>query len=366
MKKTVLNPVHRDLQAKLVEFGGFEMPVQYTSIVAEHNTVRNTAGLFDLCHMGRFEVRGERAVEAVDSVVTCNTAKMTTGRIRYALVPNEQGGVRDDILVYRFPESVFLVVNAGNRDKLLDHFGKHLPDDVEFEDRSEELAMIAVQGPLAHEILEPVTTTEWVPTFGDLGYYKITAARLDLDGQSYEGWVSRTGYTGENGFEIYVDSQRAASLWEQLSQLGGDRMQPCGLGARDTLRMEAGMPLYGHELGEDINPYEAGLGSSVKLKKATSYLGMDALREIKQAGPERQLRGFVVDGKRIAREGMALFAGDREVGITTSGAPSPTLGKNIVMGLVASDVADDAAIEVDIRGRRVPLLPHDLPFYKRG
>lgn len=366
MKKTVLNPVHRDLQAKLVEFGGFEMPVQYTSIVEEHNAVRSSAGLFDLCHMGRYEIRGAKAVEAVDELVTCNTAKMPTGRIRYALVPNEHGGVRDDILVYKFPDSVFLVVNAGNRDKLLEHFGKHLSPEVEFHDRSEELAMIAVQGPEAEAILAPVTKTTWVPEFTDLGYYKISAAHLEISGQRYDGWVSRTGYTGENGYEIYVDSDRAGDLWAQLTELGGDRMRPCGLGSRDTLRMEAGMPLYGHELGEEINPYEAGLGSSVKLKKATKYLGMDALREIKAQGPKRRLRGFVVDGKRVARDGMALFSGDREVGVTTSGAPSPTLGKNIVMGLVATDLADDAPVEVDIRGRRVALLPHEIPFYKRG
>ena len=365
LRTTVLNPVHRDLQAKLVEFGGFEMPVQYSSIVEEHNTVRNSAGLFDLCHMGRFEIRGAGAVEAIDALVTCNTAKMPTGRIRYALVPNENGGVRDDILVYKFPDSVFLVVNAGNRDKLLEHFETHLSKDVEFHDRSEELAMIAVQGPAAHDILAPVTSTTWIPTFDDLGYYKITAGHIDLGGERYDGWISRTGYTGENGFEIYVDSHRAADLWNGLTELAGDRMQPCGLGSRDTLRMEAGMPLYGHELGEEINPYEVGLGSSVKLKKATPYLGLEALRKIKEEGASRRLIGFVVDGKRVARDGMALFCGDREVGVTTSGAPSPTLGKNIVMGLVAADVADDAAIEVDIRGRRMPLLRHELPFYKR-
>ncbi|MFN0058302.1 MAG: glycine cleavage system aminomethyltransferase GcvT [Planctomycetota bacterium] len=365
MRTTVLNAVHRELGAKLVEFGGFEMPIQYTSIVEEHHVVRKAAGLFDLCHMGRFEIRGERAVEAVNHVVTNDVAKMKLGQIRYSLVLNHAGGVRDDILIYRMPDSVYLVVNAGNRDKLVGWFAEHLVrPGATFRDLSERQAMIAVQGPHAEGLIAPLVTTGWVSDIKQLGYYQMSDARIKVGGRVYTGFISRTGYTGEDGFEFYVPSEDGASLWRGLAAACGDRLRPCGLGARDTLRMEAGMPLYGHELEEDLNPLEAGLDFGIKLQKPGGFIGREPLIASTVGGLKRRLRGFTVDGKKVARQGMAVYAGERCVGKVTSGAPSPTFGKSIAMALVESAVGD-AKLEVDVRGSRAPLVDHPLPFYQR-
>lgn len=366
LKKTCLNPVHRDLGARLVGFGGYEMPVQYRSIVDEHHTVRQRAGLFDLCHMGRFEVRGERAIEALDRVVTNHVAKIQVGQIRYSLVLNDEGGVRDDILIYRMPDSVLLVVNAGNREKLMGWFAERLVQPgASLHDQSEETAMIAVQGPAAEAILAPHTKTEWVDQLSDLGYYAMTAGTVSVGGTSYVGHISRTGYTGEDGFELYVPSSQACELWHALSEVGGDQLDPCGLGARDTLRLEAGMPLYGHELTEETNPLEAGLKFAIKLKKPSEFIGKGPLVEAKGRGLERELRGFTVDSRRVAREGMPVFHGDDQVGEVTSGAPSPTLGGNIASAYILRSVPSDAPLEVQVRKDRAPLVPHKLPYYQR-
>ena len=366
MQKTVLNPIHVELGARLVEFGGYEMPVWYSSLTAEHHTVRQRAGLFDLCHMGRYEITGNRAVEAVDAVVTNHVARMKTGQIRYSLVCNEQGGVRDDILIYRLPDRVWLVVNAGNRDKLLGWFGDHLTGpDVTFRDRSDELAMIALQGPLAESLLAPHVSTTWVEDLPSLGYYKISDAVLRVGGKERSGWISRTGYTGEDGFELYLPAEEACDAWRDLQEACGDVVEPCGLGCRDTLRLEAGMPLYGHELDEETDPISAGLTFGVRLKKPNGFIGQAALARIAEEGPTRRLRGFVVEGKRPARQGATVHWGDRQVGIVTSGSPSPTLGHPIACAFVASDVPDDAALEVETRGSRSPLRPTPLPFYTR-
>lgn len=369
MQRTVLNSLHRDLGARLVEFGGFEMPVQYSSIVEEHLAVRKRAGLFDLCHMGRIEVNGPAAIEAVERIVSCHVAKQAVGQIRYALVLNESGGVHDDVLVYRMKDSIWLVVNAGNRAKLWPYLTQKVREvqGADIVDRSEEIAMIAVQGPAAAGMLSPLVTTTWVPKLSELGYYHMSEARVSIGNEEFEGWVSRTGYTGEDGFELYVARDRAIALWTALQTRMGDALLPCGLGSRDTLRMEAGMPLYGHELEEDINPLEAGLGFAVKLKKPTDFVGRKALVELQRSGgPKRRLLGFTVEGKRVARQGMSIFSGKDEVGVVTSGAPSPTLERNIAMGLVAAEVAAGPnSLEVDVRGHRVPLSPHPIPFYKR-
>lgn len=366
LKTTVLNPVHRELGARLVGFGGYEMPVQYGSIVEEHHTVRRRAGLFDLCHMGRFEVRGPRAVEALDRVVTNHVEKIKVGQIRYSLVLNEAGGVRDDILIYRMPETVLLVVNAGNREKLIAWFGERLVQPgASLHDLSDEMAMIAVQGPDAQGLLAPLVETEWVDDLGSLGYYSMTAAKMEVAGKSYQGHISRTGYTGEDGFELYIPNERAIELWRGLSEVSGDRLAPCGLGARDTLRLEAGMPLYGHELTEETNPLEAGLDFAIKLKKPSDFIGKQALLDARASGLARELRGYVVDSRRVAREGMDVFHGDERVGEVTSGAPSPTLGKNIASAYIERSVPADAALEVQVRKDRAPLIPHALPYYRR-
>lgn len=225
--------------------------------------------------------------------------------------------------------------------------------------------MIAVQGPGAEALLSPVTDTTWVESLAALGYYCISDARIALGSSAFEGWVSRTGYTGEDGFEIYLPGGRAVELWRALQERGGERLLPCGLGCRDTLRLEAGMPLYGHELDEETNPLEAGLRFAVKLKKPAGFIGADALRQLAAQAPRRRLRGFLVEGKRVARQGMAILSDDGQVGRITSGAPSPTLGRNIAIGYVSASLGEDVPLDAEVRGHRIPLTPHSLPFYKR-
>jgi len=366
MQKTVLNSAHRDLGARLVEFGGFEMPVWYAGLSEEHHCVRKEAGAFDLCHMGRFEITGENAVAAIDRVVTRNVAAMKTGQVCYTLVCREDGGVLDDILVYRLEDRLWLVVNAGNRAKLIPWFEEHLVGEgASLEDMSESLAMIALQGPLAGELLAARVQRRGERPLGKLGYYRIDRAEISVGGEAVSGWISRTGYTGEDGFELYLPADSAAAAFDGLLHLD-PRVRPCGLGCRDTLRLEAGMPLYGHELSEEINPLEAGLAFAVSLDKANGFIGCAALTRVAQTGPRRTLGGFVVDGRRPARQGALVFSGDDQVGEVTSGSPSPTLGINIANALIDTSVSADATLEVDIRGKRSALQRHSLPYYRRS
>ncbi|MGE4618979.1 MAG: glycine cleavage system aminomethyltransferase GcvT [Planctomycetota bacterium] len=363
MKKTVLNSAHQRHGARLVEFGGFEMPVWYSSLTGEHHAVRERAGVFDLCHMGRFEIVGEDPVAALNRLVTRDVSLMKKGQVCYSVVCRDDGGVLDDILIYRLPDRWWLVVNAGNRDKLFDWFSQHLTD-AKVVDHSEEIAMVALQGPLAASLLAPHIVRSKQRPLENLGYYRISPATVELTGESIEGWVSRTGYTGEDGFEIYIPSNKAAAVFDALIDLS-DEVIPCGLGCRDTLRLEAGMPLYGHELSEQLDPLGAGLGFGVALDKAGGFIGQEALRQIDATGCRQQLRGFIVDGKRPARQGAAILHEGQKVGEVTSGSPSPTLGVPIACGYVDASIAEETALEVDLRGRLCPLKPHPLPFYRR-
>ncbi len=363
MKKTVLNQAHQRHGARLVKFGGFKMPVWYSALTEEHHAVRTRAGVFDLCHMGRFEVVGDDPVAALDRVLTRDVASMKKGQVCYSLVCKEDGGVLDDILVYRLPDRWWLVVNAGNRDKLLPWFAEHLTG-AKIIDHSESLAMVALQGPLAARLLAPHIERPKGRSLETLGYYRVGAATVNLTGTPLPGWISRTGYTGEDGFEIYVDSEHAESVFDALLQLSDD-VQPCGLGCRDTLRLEAGMPLYGHELSEESDPISAGLEFGVGLNKTTAFIGQAALQEIHTAGPTRQLRGFTVEGRRPARQGASILHEGRIVGEVTSGSPSPTLGVPIACGYVEASLAEDAPLQVDL-GRQTPdLKAHPLPFYRK-
>jgi len=225
--------------------------------------------------------------------------------------------------------------------------------------------MIAVQGPASETLLAPRVSTTWVHDLPSLGYYHISDLALDIGGRVHRGWISRTGYTGEDGFELYVPAPEAAEVWRAISDEFGDAIRPCGLGCRDTLRLEAGMPLYGHELGEEIDPISAGLEFGIRFKKPGGFIGREALLRIRAEGPARRLRGFTVEGKRPARQGCAIYLGDRVVGEVTSGSPSPTLGVPIACAYVESGVDESAKLEVDIRGRRSSLVPTPLPFYRR-
>ncbi len=293
--KTPLHDWHQAHGGRLVEFGGWSMPVQYTSIVDEHRAVRERAGLFDISHMGRLTFDGPGVLDWLERVTTNRVSRLADLQIQYSLVPNERGAVIDDILVYRQPFAYIVVCNASNRDAVKAQFERYRQEAVgNFVDRTLDTAMIAIQGPRALEILQPLYDQPLEP----VKYYYFTMGRLL---ERFNTVVSRTGYTGEDGFEVICGAQSAALVWEALLDQGMSHgILPCGLGARDTLRLEAAMPLYGHELTESINPYAAGLGWAVKLDKG-DFVGRDALRSLKTS-PGRTRVGLVLDGKRIARQ----------------------------------------------------------------
>jgi len=344
----------------MVDFAGWEMPVQYTSIVEEHHAVRQAAGLFDIAHMGRLAFTGDDAQPFLDRIVTNHVERLEVGDVRYALVTNEQGGILDDVLVYRFENWHMLVVNASNREKILAWIEAQRGGfNVAVADQTFERAMVALQGPRALEILSPLVNAE----IGGLKYYAAIECRV-LDAPAI---VSRTGYTGEDGFEIIVPAAQGLPLWETLMERGQPAgLRAAGLGCRDTLRLEAAMPLYGHELDETIDPYTAGLSFGVKLD-AKDFIGREALRAARERGDRPRRVGLELAGKRIAREGSLVFAGEREAGRVTSGTFSPTCNKSIAMAYVAADLAaPGTAVEVDIRGKREAAKVVKLPFYSRA
>ncbi len=358
--QTPFHAWHATNDGRMVEFGGWHMPVQYSTIVEEHNVVRNAAGLFDISHMGRLRFSGDDACSFLDYLLTNDVSKLQVGQVRYSLVCNENGGVLDDVLVYRLPDCYMLVVNASNRTKIVDWIGQHISKfNVDFEDQTLSNAMIAVQGPKAVEILAALGAE----TASKHRYYSaspMTVAGMDT-------LVSRTGYTGEDGFELIVPSNAGMELWNVLLEAGLPfGVQVCGLGCRDTLRLEAAMPLYGHELNEDTDPLTAGLDFAVKLE-AADFLGRDALIKIAESPTGKVRVGLELDGKRIAREGAGILSGEQSVGEVTSGTFSPTLQKAIAMGYVdAAGSETGTEVEVDIRGKRHAARVVNLPFYKRA
>lgn len=374
--RTPLYAWHASHNGRIVEFGGWEMPVQYSSIVDEHHAVRKGAGLFDISHMGRLSFSGLDAEPFLSNLLTCRVDNLVDGQIRYGLVCQENGGVLDDILVYKLDAMNFgLVVNASNRNKIVAWIHQHAATlnpadhavDFEFEDQTNTSAMIAIQGPKALGILSSLTTST-IP-IGSLKYYSGCAATV----AGIEAYISRTGYTGEDGFEITISAgptqsleQLSTTLWEKLLAAGqAEGIQPCGLGCRDTLRLEAAMPLYGHELNENIDPLTAGLSFAVKLEKP-NFIGQTALAAIK-ANPGDNVRvGLKLTSRRIAREHSEVYAGETRIGEVTSGTFSPTLEQSIAMAYInKSHAAPGTAIEVDIRGKREAATIVALPFYKR-
>jgi aminomethyltransferase len=359
LKKTPLNDVHRALGAKMVDFGGWDMPVEYSGILAEHQAVRERVGLFDVSHMGEIEIRGPQALELVEHV-TCNkAASLQDGQAHYSGLLNERGGFVDDLLVHRMDENrYFLCVNAGNQDRDFEWIRDHNSFDAEVEFQSHLWAQIAIQGPRALETLQKLTGVELEP----IRYYWFTLG--EVSGAS--AVIARTGYTGEDGFEIYVQAEEAERLWGELLEAGKEYgVLPCGLGARNTLRLEAAMALHGHEISEDITPYEANLGWIVKLKKG-DFLGRDALIKQKEEGVRRKTVGFEMRGRGIGRDGYRVFAGDSDVGFVTSGGPSPTLDKNIGIAMLPAEMAEPGRpIEIEIRTRRVEAETVATPFYSR-
>lgn len=359
LSRTACHDWHVSHGGRMVDFAGWEMPVQYSTIIEEHNAVRNTAGLFDIAHMGRLQFTGPDACQFLDHLVTNDVTKIDVGQIRYALVTNQDGGILDDVLVYRFQDFYLLVVNASNRLKIVDWIDQHQgPFDVEVADLTTERFMAALQGPKSIDILNPLVDAD----ISEIRYYHGIEARVF----DVPALVSRTGYTGEDGFEVIVASENGAELWQALIDRGSDAgLLPTGLACRDTLRLEAAMPLYGHELDETIDPFTAGLSFAVKLK-AGAFIGKEALVAEKANENRRQRVGLDLEGRRIAREGATLHVGDQHVGIVTSGTFSPTFEKSIAMAYVEPGYAElGTTLEVDIRGKRVNAVITQLPFYKR-
>lgn len=364
---TPLTDWHRAHGARFAEFAGYDMPIQYTGIVAEHQATRTAAGLFDISHMGRLRFDGPRADQLLDHLLTRRVTDMKMGQVRYSLVCNEEGGILDDVLVscLESPSSgqnyFLLVVNASNREKIAKWLQPHLADfpDVTMVDVTDQTAMIAVQGPKAVEICKPLFS---VP-IEQMGYYKSRVTQQ----MGKATIVSRTGYTGEDGLELIVKAEDAQRVWENLLLSGREAgILPVGLGARDTLRLEASMPLYGHELDETIDPFRAGLGFAVNLGDR-SFVGSEALETLKSSRASAVRVGLKLDGMRAARQGASIIDSDaRIVGVVTSGSHSPTLNRPIAMGYVELGVAvESLALEVDIRGSRVSAKICPLPFYRR-
>ena len=353
LQRTPLYDEHRALGARLVPFAGYEMPVQYEGIAVEHEAVRNHAGLFDVSHMGEVVFRGPQAEEAVQRLVTRDVSRLDVGQAGYAAVCLPNGGTVDDVLVYRRPEDFLVVVNASNREKDLDHFGSHTGDlDVEIVDESDDWALLALQGPEAEGILQNFTDAD----LSALRYYRYETGEVG----GYYAFISRTGYTGEDGFELYVRPDDASAIWRRIVEAGAI---PAGLGARDTLRLEAGMCLYGNELDLETTPLEAGIGFAVHLDKEQGFVGREALKKEKDEGLRKKLIGFEVEGRGIARHDYPVKAGGETVGKVTSGTRSPTLGKAIGLALVSPRVEDQ--FEVEVRGKAVGARAVPLPFYKR-
>jgi glycine cleavage system T protein (aminomethyltransferase) len=357
--RTRLYAWHCSHGGRMVEFGGWSMPVQYTTIVEEHEAVRRRVGLFDISHMGRLVFSGSDALAWLERVTTNHVAHLEVGQIQYSLMVDERGGVLDDVLVYRLAESFGLVCNASNRLKVLEQFARYRAGlDAHLDDKTLDTTMIAIQGPQALATLSRV----YDGPLQSLKYYSILENGRMLGSTTP---ASRTGYTGEDGFEIVVANDHAEAAWNGLLDAGREfDIRPCGLGARDTLRFEAAMPLYGHELDETINPYAAGVGWAVKLKKG-DFVGRDALRAFKADSGQLRI-GLALDGKRIARQGCPVKRDGQVVGTVTSGTFSPTLARSLAMALVQPAAATlGLRLTVDVRGYDEPAQVTRLPFYQR-
>ncbi len=373
LKQSPLAQYHHDYHAQMVEYAGWEMPIKYdTSIKDEHEQTRNSGGIFDVSHMGRLTVKGKDAIRLLEHTCTRKIGSMQEGQCRYGLICNAHGGVMDDVIVNRMGQNELLVVvNASNREKIVEHLQSVIAKrgfDVKLEDRTEKTAMIAIQGPKVMELIGKVSSE--IPA---LKRYRFLVKNLMIA----KVIVARTGYTGEDGVEVIMPSSIVKMAISMLmKEMGNDDakelLKPCGLGARDTLRLEAGMPLYGHELGEDINALSCGIDFAIALDKSIenegeTFIGQEALIKTRDAGgPETKLVGFEIDSKRTPRQGMPIMLNGNQVGTVTSGCASPTLGKSIAMGFVPSDKTEvGTTYEIDAGRATLSATVVQLPFYKR-
>ncbi|WP_104167589.1 glycine cleavage system aminomethyltransferase GcvT [Arthrobacter sp. SX1312] len=364
-KHTALYTQHEAHGASFTDFGGWQMPLKYRSELEEHHTVRRAAGLFDLSHMGEVLVSGPQAAAFLNYALVSNLAVIAVGKAKYSLICTADGGVIDDLITYRLAEDSFLVVpNASNAGVVAEELRHRAAGfDVTVEDQSDTTALIAVQGPTAEAVLLELARPDDAATIRELKYY----AAVEVELADLPVLLARTGYTGEDGFEIFIGTSFAVRLWDAVLQAGGAHgLLPCGLAARDSLRLEAGMPLYGNELGLDISPFEAGLGPVVSTKKADDFVGRAVLEPLKAAEPARRLVGLRAVGRRSARAGYDVVVDGTAVGSVTSGLPSPTLGYPIALAYVdAAFAAIGTEVQVDLRGRPEPFTVIPTPFYRR-
>jgi aminomethyltransferase len=359
LKTTPLNAIHRRLGAKMIDFGGWDMPVQYASLLEEHHAVRQRVGLFDVSHMGEIEIRGKEALRLVNYVATNDAARLVPGQVQYSGLLYEHGGFVDDILVHKVAdEHYFLCVNASNQDKDSQHIVTHNQFDATVENAGSHYAQLAVQGPRALDTLQKLTA---VP-LAHIRYYHF----VDDAAGGAPARIARTGYTGEDGFEVYLAPSDAARLWDEILVAGAEfGIKPCGLGARNTLRLEAAMALYDHEIHASITPWEAGLGWIVRMDKG-DFVGRTALAEENERGVTRKLAGFEMTGRGIGRDGYEVCMDGAGAGWVTSGGPSPTLNKNVGMCYLPREQAETGRrIQVMVRGQAVDAVTVPTPFYKR-
>jgi len=361
LKKTPLNEVHRSSGAKMVPFGGWDMPVEYSGLIAEHMAVRKAAGLFDVSHMGEFEVEGTGALAFLGRIASNNAAKLVDGQAQYSALPMPNGAPVDDVIVYRrSPERFLLVVNAGNIEKDFRWIESQGPDGCTLRDRSGEYALLALQGPASQDILQGLTSLN----LAGIAFYHFAEGEV----AGHPSIVSRTGYTGEDGFEIFVTPDHSVDVWHRLMEAGREKgLVPAGLGARDTLRLEARMCLYGQDMDETTTLVEAGLGWIVSLDEGRrDFVGRAVLEQQKKNGAPRKLVGFEMVGRGIARHGYTVYLGDDQVGAVTSGTYAPCLQKNIgLCYLPTPRSAVGTGFDVDVRGRKVAARVVPTPFYKR-
>ncbi|MBC1229876.1 glycine cleavage system aminomethyltransferase GcvT [Listeria booriae] len=358
LKKTPIFPLYEKYGAKTIDFGGWDLPVQFQGIKAEHEAVRTNAGLFDVSHMGEVTVKGAGSLDFLQKMLSNDISKLKPGKAQYNIMCYETGGVVDDLVVYMIAENDYLlVVNAANTDKDYEWLAEHATDDVNVQNVSLEYGQLALQGPNAEAVLAKLTDAD----LGALGFFGFVD---NVEVAGVQALVSRSGYTGEDGFEIYTKAEDAPAVWEAILK---EDVLPIGLGARDTLRFEANLALYGQELSKDISPLEAGVGFAVKLQKEADFLGKKALIAQKEAGLTRKSVGIELIDRGIPRHDYKVFAGDKEIGIVTSGTQSPTLGKNLGLALIDIDyTALDSLVEVEVRNKKLQAKVVPTPFYKRA
>lgn len=364
LKRTPLFGTYKTYGAKVIDFGGWELPVQFSSILEEHDAVRKTAGLFDVSHMGEVLVNGKDAESYINYLVTNDVTKVSINQAQYTAMCYPDGGTVDDLLVYKLENKKYLlVINAANIEKDYEWMKQHIKGEVTIKNISSEIAQLAIQGPKAESILQKLTETN----LSNIGYFHF-AQNVNLDG--IDGvLVSRTGYTGEDGFELYLAADKAEALWKKLLEVGNqDGLKPCGLGARDTLRFEARLALYGQELTSDIGPLEAGIGFAVKTNKESDFIGKAILTEQKKVGLKRKIVGIEVTGRGIPRHGyQVLSENEEEIGFVTSGTQSPSLKKRLGLALVSAEHAEvGTKLKVVIRNKKIDAVVVKTPFYKKS